>query len=73
MSNAARILKRRSLQFELATTGAGLAALFIGPMWMDYLHNNWPGSTVLFQGLIGGFCTLAALGILARLLWIYRE
>ena len=67
-----RIFRRRSVEFEFGTAGFALAAMFVGPMWMDYLHNNWPGSTVLAQGLVAAICTIVVTAILVRLLWIYR-
>ncbi|GEM_PF-1484196 len=68
-----RMLSKKSLEFEMAITGVALAALFIGPMWMDYLHNNWPGEYVGAEAVIGGVCTVCSLLILGRLLWIYRD
>lgn len=70
---ARKFLAKKSLEFELAMTSVAVASLFIGPMWMDYLHNNWPDETIRLQAVIGGVCTLFALLILARLIWINWE
>jgi len=68
-----KVLSKKSIEFEMAITGVALAALFIGPMWMDYLHNNWPGKYAGAEAVIGGVCTVVSLLILGRLLWIYRD
>jgi len=72
-TKAKRVFSKKSIEFEMAITGVALAALFIGPMWMDYLHNNWPGEYVGVQAAIGTICTAFSLLILGRLLWIYRD
>ncbi len=68
-----RILRKRSIEFEFSTAGIAVGALFIAPMWMDFLHNNFAEKSFIWQVLIGGICTIAAFIVLGRLIWIYWE
>jgi len=68
-----KLLTKQSVEFELAATGVALAALFVGPMWIDLLHNNWPAKTLALQLGIATVCSFIAALILARLLWVNWE
>jgi hypothetical protein len=65
-----RFLRYRNAEFEYGTGGLALAVLFIGPMWMDFLHNNHPTSSVVWQLVIGVVCTVVALIVLFRMLYV---
>ncbi len=65
-----RLLKFRNAEFEYGMGGLALAVLFIGPMWMDFLHNNFPGRSVVWQAVIGFVCTVAAVVVLGRMLYV---